>query len=662
MKKFLSLIFLNFILLGSLPIFSIEILRQPVVNSFLNSVSFAEFPTILDEDGYRELEVDTVIKQLDHTQTPFGHWALQKFLDPLKNKKEILRRQNSIKFLVENSDILADFQQQFKILSNNSRYIIDYWDFRMVDYGLLWGTAPVSNSEIHRSAEDFYFSFFGLAPKSFTDYLNTNPTILSSAHLFNTGKSIFFLGLSAFYTAYNQEKHLSSATHHQFAWQHAFTNVFLAPLRKLYWHHCIYPNGYVDDAEKTPHTAFSLMSFADLCTFYNKKENTSTILAGLYASQSATAAACQIGLCCYYLLSQAKYFNTVGSSIKALQMNMVSVATFLNIAQTSIEQAVAHGLIEEPKNCLEASVSISEKLKKLFDLFKTPTLQTTSLVIHQGRILAAHRLMKEIKQELIPLLQTVGELDLYCMLAQQVQSQKLCLVDFIEDEAAFIHLKKYNNILLPVHKAVPNDIYLGKGCAHNIIFSGPLGSGKSVIIKGILLNIILAQSFGIAAAQSAQVSLFDKINIYLNVRDNIGNELSTGMAEYKKLQEIIDTITTLPGDQKCLTYIDEALKGTFGEDGAEALHEMGQTIAGKTNSIALIATHYQKPTELEQTTHGHFANCHLEILEPVPGIFERTFKIRTGINSWWFTDAEKRKRYRTWIMQLDQFKTTKLNT
>lgn len=296
-----------------------------------------------------------------------------------------------------------------------------------------------------------------------------------------------------------------------------------------------------------------------------------------------------------------------------------------------------------------------EECKQLLEILATGTFHDeSSYYLDSARILAAYRLLDTHKDKLVPLFAALGEIDAWCAAAElylnsQEHMNRYCFVDFVDTERPVIMLDGLWNPIMHPDGTVANTIHLGPAGNHNMIITGPNGSGKSIFMKSVALNLILAQSFGIAAAQSATVSLFDKFHIYLNIQENLELSLSTFMAEKKKMDEICQQVAHQPAGKKSFTLIDEGLKGTVEQSGGPHIYQAGLMMGNNPGNICLLATHFKKPTELEQTAPEIFSNYHLGLLEPHEGTFTRTFKLEKGKNDWWFVDDAKRERFIAWL-------------
>ena len=107
---------------------------------------------------------------------------------------------------------------------------------------------------------------------------------------------------------------------------------------------------------------------------------------------------------------------------------------------------------------------------------------------------------------------------------------------------------------------IRNNIELDK----NIIITGPNASGKTTILKAILINTLLSQQIGYGCYSSATIKLYDTFHSYLNIPDTSGRD-SLFQAEARRCKEILETITDSPDDNH-LCIFDEIYSGTNPND------------------------------------------------------------------------------------------------
>ena len=194
----------------------------------------------------------------------------------------------------------------------------------------------------------------------------------------------------------------------------------------------------------------------------------------------------------------------------------------------------------------------------------------------------------------------IAELDAYNALATQILESKqknnqFCFVRYLNNEQPVIKTKTFWNILIP--NAVPSSLDANK----QIILSGPNAGGKTTTIRAILQNIVLAQTFGIAAAESFELTIFDAIHSYLNISDDLLNGFSLFASEVKRAQDLLACIKNLGQKKKIFFALDELFTGTVAEDGETCAWEFVNKVAYYDRVHFIYATHFPKLKKLADT-------------------------------------------------------------
>ncbi len=360
----------------------------------------------------------------------------------------------------------------------------------------------------------------------------------------------------------------------------------------------------------------------------------------------------------YFYGMQNTYYSTknIIKTMKELHLHTIHLARAINTIK-----AVAKRLEKHPvfgSSCMVTHINrvitnASDELKQLFELLENNTFSTTKARTHifsRGNVFLAHRLMTNVHEEIVPLLQGLGELDaLYAMVTNMKESAKTKLpysfAEFVPHAHAMIDIKE--GWLPLVRNAVPNTIVFGGEKPNKIIITGPNGGGKSVLLKLIGAIVTMALSWGIVPAEHVRMTLLNGLRSCIHPEESLEHELSTFMAEKMRVDAIKDFVFTHHHDPhfKAMLLLDEPFRGTVDAESADRIYDFGKEIASLQQVIALMATHVEKPIRLAQDTNGLFANYHVRIKELQNGQFEREFKLEPGILGWWFTDAQKRSRF-----------------
>ena len=121
-------------------------------------------------------------------------------------------------------------------------------------------------------------------------------------------------------------------------------------------------------------------------------------------------------------------------------------------------------------------------------------------------------------------------------------------------------MKKMYYLPRIANSPIKNNIELNK----NIIITGPNASGKTTILKAILINTLLSQQIGYGCYSKATIKLYDTFHSYLNIPDTSGRD-SLFQAEARRCKEILEHITDSPDDNH-LCIFDEIYSGTNPND------------------------------------------------------------------------------------------------
>ncbi len=243
----------------------------------------------------------------------------------------------------------------------------------------------------------------------------------------------------------------------------------------------------------------------------------------------------------------------------------------------------------EFNNILNNNINILKELKEKLD--KTTELKYNLTKVYEiGHILKTFYEIYENESYNNSIMYSLGfnsYLDLIIGLQTNINERKINFVEFINDKNKNIFKNNYYACLKDI-KHVKNNIKLNK----NLIISGPNASGKTTVIKSILINIIVSQQFGCGFYDSAKLNPYDFIHCYLNIPDTSGRD-SLFQAEARRCKEIIDIINNEKNKNHFCAF-DELYSGTNPDEATISAIAFMEYIIKNKNVNTILTTHFIK--------------------------------------------------------------------
>lgn len=148
---------------------------------------------------------------------------------------------------------------------------------------------------------------------------------------------------------------------------------------------------------------------------------------------------------------------------------------------------------------------------------------------------------------------------------------------------------------------IPNDAYLDNDENRFLIITGPNMAGKSTYMRQVALITYMAQLGSFVPADSAKISIVDRIFTRIGASDDLAMGESTFMVEMQELSNILENAT-----KNSLVILDEIGRGTSTYDGLAIAWATVEYISNKEKIGAktLFATHYHELIELEKKIQG----------------------------------------------------------
>ena len=146
---------------------------------------------------------------------------------------------------------------------------------------------------------------------------------------------------------------------------------------------------------------------------------------------------------------------------------------------------------------------------------------------------------------------------------------------------------------------VPNDTNLDEKENRCMIITGPNMAGKSTYMRQVALITLMAQIGSFVPADSAEISITDRIFTRVGASDDITLGQSTFMVEMVEVATILNNAT-----DKSLLILDEIGRGTSTIDGLSIAWAVIEEISRNIGAKTLFATHFHELSELEGVLDG----------------------------------------------------------
>jgi DNA mismatch repair protein MutS len=535
-------------------------------------------------------EETSVAQIIDRTQTEFGKVFLYgKICNPITNIEKLNQQQQITKYLINNPELYTHLREIYTTIAHNENMLLSFY---------------CGQDGFLQTSKRCYIAT-PLIPK--LDYaLNHSELVLEAKalweHQLRLSTAALGLGATAILPLYSisllANIQLSESVQR---WTDYFQKVgplFLGALIT-----CFKPNRYAESAGAAMVSLHSGIFFKEqfdwVCDNFKL---------GMLLQKK--------------LIMITQFFKAVGN-LKKLLLNNAEFTELCPVAQTIINEL--------------------ERLKKhpavnsLFTLLNSNTFKgSESIFSHQGKILVAYRLMHEVKEEFESLFLMLGELETYLSCAtlyKEFENQRVsfCFADFEHQEKPAIHFDNFWNPLIDKDTVIPNTVSMGGDLRPHIILTGPNAGGKSALIKGLIINLILAQSIGMVAALKAVITLFGAIATYLNIKDDISSGNSLFKEQVMRIQKMIMIAEKSSAHKFSFIALDEMFNGTSAKESKAAAHSVASHLGTLKDCMCIIATHFPILTLLEKEGTV-FSNYKVSVeINPIFGI-HYPFKLEPGIS------------------------------
>lgn len=296
------------------------------------------------------------------------------------------------------------------------------------------------------------------------------------------------------------------------------------------------------------------------------------------------------------------------------------VALFLYKTKKQLHEKM-EGLVYFVKHSINIIKNID---KNILDPFFTIDKNFYELEINNS-MTDIYRIWKNenIKNKISSLLKTIYGIDVVYSINNLLLTGNWSIPEYSDKDTKFWDAK---NPILNKNQ-VSNPINLEK----NIIVTGPNAGGKTTYVKTILSNIILGQTIGITYSLKSKIILYDTINSFMRVSDELGNRsYFEAEAEYclnmiKKAKEINKN------GGRGLFLMDEPMHSTPPTEGMSTAYSVIEYLSKIEGISLIITTHFHKLIELEEKYPNKFINLSVDaILDQKNNKYVFPYKIKKG--------------------------------
>ena len=227
---------------------------------------------------------------------------------------------------------------------------------------------------------------------------------------------------------------------------------------------------------------------------------------------------------------------------------------------------------------------------------------------------------EKLKTQLSDLLKTIYGIDVLYSINNLLLSNDWSVPEYKNDTTLWAAKNPILN-----NEQISNPINLDK----SIIVTGPNAGGKTTYVKTILSNVILSQTFGITYSLKSNMIIYDTINSFMRVSDELGNK-SYFEAEAEYCLNMINKAKLInENGEKGLFLMDEPMHSTPPTEGMATAYAVIEYLSKISGISLIITTHFHKLVELEKIYPNKFINLSVDAI-PEDNKYYFPYKIRNG--------------------------------
>ena len=293
------------------------------------------------------------------------------------------------------------------------------------------------------------------------------------------------------------------------------------------------------------------------------------------------------------------------------------IAVFLYNTKQKLHEKM-EGLVKFVKHSINITKNVS---KNLLDPFFDIDKDFHNIDINNS-MTDIYKIWKDekLKTQLSDLLKTIYGIDVLYSINNLLLSNDWSVPEYKNDTTLWAAKNPILN-----NEQISNPINLDK----SIIVTGPNAGGKTTYVKTILSNVILSQTFGITYSLKSNMIIYDTINSFMRVSDELGNK-SYFEAEAEYCLNMINKAKLLnENGEKGLFLMDEPMHSTPPTEGMATAYAVIEYLSKISGISLIITTHFHKLVELENIYPNKFINLSVDAI-PEDDIYYFPYKIRNG--------------------------------
>ena len=159
-------------------------------------------------------------------------------------------------------------------------------------------------------------------------------------------------------------------------------------------------------------------------------------------------------------------------------------------------------------------------------------------------------------------------------------------VQFIKSQEPVLMLKDFGDPSIPMEQRIISSVSFGnKERGQHAILTGPNRGGKSSFLRGVLMNVVVAHSFGAAFSQKAQMTPFTWIADGMRLDDTPGKQ-----SMFEREVAFGSAVLRKQGGVGLVLY-DELFHSTNPPDATRTSELFCGKLWKKTNCLSIVSTH-----------------------------------------------------------------------